>query len=82
VSYLTGKTQGVMTQVGLPAAVGEFATVTADAIVREVTAQLRDATLRDRLLDGAGRRRQGLFDAATRWFADVAPAVDTGEVAA
>jgi glycosyltransferase involved in cell wall biosynthesis/polysaccharide pyruvyl transferase WcaK-like protein len=82
VSYLTGKTQGVMTQVGLPDAVGEFATVTADAIVREVTAQLRDATLRDRLLDGAGRRRQGLFDAATRWFADVAPVVDAGEVAA
>ena len=69
VSYLTGKTQGVMTQVGLPDAVGDFATVTAAQAVREIEAQIGDPDLRESLEKAALVRRDELFDSAREWFA-------------
>jgi glycosyltransferase involved in cell wall biosynthesis/polysaccharide pyruvyl transferase WcaK-like protein len=68
VSYLTGKTQGVMSQVGLPNAVGDFATVTAADAVREIESQLADATLRPALEKAALVRREQLFTSARHWF--------------
>ena len=68
VSYLTGKTQGVMNQVGLPDAVGDFATVTAADAVREIEAQLGDLELRTSLEKAALVRREQLFASALTWF--------------
>lgn len=68
VSYLTAKTQGVMDQVGLPNAVGDFATVTASDAVREIEAQLGDPNLRAALEKAALVRREQLFTSARQWF--------------
>jgi colanic acid/amylovoran biosynthesis protein len=68
VSYLTAKTQGVMTQVGLPDAVADFATVTAAEIVAGITAQLADPSLRATLEGRAVERRQELFARGAVWF--------------
>ena len=69
VAYLTGKTHGVMAQVGLPDAVGDFASVTADQVVHGVRAQLRDPDLRGRLAASALARRAELRSRAAGWFA-------------
>ncbi|MCW2529734.1 MAG: glycosyl transferase group 1, partial [Pseudonocardiales bacterium] len=74
VSYLTAKTQGVMTQVGLPDAVADFATVTADAVVAGVTTQLAVPGLRATLEGRAVGRRQELFGRGAVWFAALNPA--------
>jgi colanic acid/amylovoran biosynthesis protein len=79
VAYLTAKTHGVMTQVGLPDAVGDFEAVTATQIGDEVRRQLGADGLRAELLERADRRRAALFAAARRWFA---PLLDSGRPAA
>ncbi len=79
VSYLTAKTQGVMTQVGLPDAVAEFATVSAGQLVDGVQALLAEPALRTTLQERADARRAELFRAAERWFA---PLTERSKVAA
>ncbi|MDQ1715192.1 MAG: hypothetical protein QOC60_1137, partial [Frankiaceae bacterium] len=88
VAYLTAKTHGVMAQVGLPDAVAEFRTVTAQQIVEGVRALLVDATVRDALSATAGERRAALMRASHGWFDTVvagtvvAGTVGTGTVVA
>ncbi len=72
VSYLTAKTQGVMTQVGLPGAVADFASVTVADVVDGMLVLLRDSDLRILLEKKASARRAELFGAASQWFAAVA----------
>ena len=68
VSYLTAKTQGVMTQVGLPDAVAEFRTVSARQIVEGVRRLLESTELRTQLRTHALDRRVEMATAAARWF--------------
>jgi polysaccharide pyruvyl transferase WcaK-like protein len=82
VAYLTAKSHGVMSQVGLPDAVGDYESVTAADIVAEVTRQLDTTGLRDDLLSRATVRRRALFDQAARWFAPIARAADGDDRAA
>lgn len=78
VAYLTGKTHGVMAQVGLPDAVGEFTTVTAADVVAGVRAQVRDPGLRGRLAAAAVGRRARLRARAADWFAPLGAQVRAG----
>lgn len=71
VAYLTGKTHGVMKQVGLPDAVGEFATVTATDIVDGVRALVSAPGLRQRLARDAVTRREALVAGSMRWLPDL-----------
>jgi len=71
VSYLTGKTQGVMTQVGLGEFVADFQTVTADELSDGVTRLMGVEMLRERLLRDADARRQELMHAARAWLSAV-----------
>lgn len=68
IGYFTAKTQGVMASVGLPDAVGDFATVTADDIVAAITRLISPAT-RAMLIAGSDQRRSELAERAVGWFA-------------
>ncbi|MGH8891132.1 MAG: polysaccharide pyruvyl transferase family protein [Acidothermaceae bacterium] len=68
VSYLTAKTQGVMTQVGLPDAVAEFRTVSARQIAQGVRRLLASSELQAGLTSRALERRIEMVEAAARWF--------------
>ena len=78
VAYLTGKTHGVMAQVGLPDAVGEFTTVTAADVVAGVRAQVHDPDLRARLAAAADGRRAERRERAAGGFAPLRRAVRPG----
>ena len=69
VSYLTGKTKGVMTQVGLPDSYGDFASVEAGDIARGMADLWSRPELRGELLASAEIRRAVLRAGALRWFA-------------
>lgn len=70
IAYFTRKTEGVMAGVGLPDAVGDFATVNAHDIVASLTKLTSPAT-RAMLTSGSEQRRSELAERAARWF-DVA----------
>lgn len=67
ISYFTPKTQGVMAGVGLPDAVGDFATVDADEIVAALTTLISPAT-RAMLTAASDQRRSELAERAAGWF--------------